>query len=181
MGAKDPRISNFNGKIDYRITQQLRCWTRSEPPPSRVRPVPITFVTFLLNLAYSPLPDLRSTAECAFADMICIAFYFLLRPGEYTGTTNDDAAFRLEDVTLYLGSRRLNLVSALDRELEAATSTSLYFTTQKNQDKGDSIAHGKSLHPLCCPVQSIARFVLRHRRWFQRKGRRLDPKVKLAT
>ena len=113
--------------------------------------------------------------------MICIAFYFLLRPGEYTGTTNDDAAFRLDDVSLFLGSRKLNLTSAPDRELEAATSTSLYFTTQKNQRKGDSIAHGKSLHPLCCPVRSITRFVLRHRTYYRRNGRPLDLRAKLAT
>ena len=181
MGAKDPRISHFNGKIDYRIAQQLRCWTKAEAPPSRVRPVPITLVTFLLNLAYAPSPDLRSPAECAFADMVCIAFFFLLRPGEYTGTTNDDAAFRLDDVSLFLGSRKLDLVTSPDRELEAATSTSLYFTTQKNQRKGDSIAHGKSLHPLCCPVRSITRFVLRHRDWFRRSGHPLDLTAKLAT
>lgn len=181
MGAKDPRISQYNGKLDFRLARQMQCWKKSEPPPLRVRPVPITVVTFILNLAYSPVASRRAPAECALADMICAAFFFLLRPGEYTGTTNDDAAFHLENVSLFLGSRKLGLSTAPTRELEAATSVSLYFTTQKNQRKGDSIAHGKSLHPLCCPVRSITRLILRHRTHFRTTGRPFDPHTKLAS
>ena len=136
---------------------------------------------FILNLAYSPVASRRAPAECALADMICAAFFFLLRPGEYTGTTNDDAAFQLENVSLFLGSRKLCLLTAPTRELEAATSVSLYFTTQKNQRKGDSIAHGKSLHPLCCPVRSITRLILRHRTHFRTTGRPFDRQAKLAS
>lgn len=32
------------------------------------------------------------------ANIICVAFYYLLRPGEYTGTTADDQPFLMEDV-----------------------------------------------------------------------------------
>ena len=66
--------------------------------------------------------------------MICIAFYFLLRLGEYTGT-DDDAAFSLDDVRLHLGGRQLNLEMAPTHEIEAATSIGLYFTTQKNHER----------------------------------------------
>ena len=40
----------------------------------------------------------------AVADMIIIAFFFLLRPGDYTD--NDDNPFRLEDVQLFIGPQR---------------------------------------------------------------------------
>ena len=52
-----------------------------------------------------------------FADMIVIAFYFLLCPGEYTGTTDDGAAFLLGGMRLHLGGRRLNLEVAPKRIL----------------------------------------------------------------
>ena len=95
--------------------------------------------------------------------MICIAFFFLLRPSEYTGTTSDEAAFSLSDVQLYLGTRLLANDSATTHEIKSATSVSLYFTTQKNQIKGDAIAHGHSGHPTCCPVRSAIRRILNHR------------------
>ena len=56
---------------------------------------------FLLNLAYNM--GYQSPSATAYANMICIAFYFLLWPGEYTGTTDDDAAFSLDYVRLHLG------------------------------------------------------------------------------
>ena len=77
VGAPDPRRTPFDGKIDYRVAQQLRCYKKTDAPPARVRPVPITLISYLLNLAY--LNPTRSASECAFADMACVAFFFLLR------------------------------------------------------------------------------------------------------
>ena len=99
MGYKDPRFSTHTNKLDFRLARQARGWTKEDPPPNRVRPAPITLVTFLLDLARNS----SRPSDQAIADMICIAFFFLLRPGEYTGTTNDDAAFCLNDVCLHLG------------------------------------------------------------------------------
>eukprot|EP00536_Pseudo-nitzschia_multiseries_P008358 jgi/Psemu1/20239/gm1.20239_g len=43
----------------------------------------------------------------AVVSMICIAFFFCLQPGEYTGTSRDNQAFHLEDTTFYLGPHAL--------------------------------------------------------------------------
>ena len=161
LGAADPQASRFNSKIDYQISQMLRGWRASDPPPSRVRPIPITLVQSLLD-----------PTECALADVACMAFFFLLRPGEYTGTTNDGAAFALDDVCLFLGNKQLDLKTAT-----LHTKVSLFFTTQKNQRKG--VAYGLSRHPLYCPVRSVVRLVLNHRKWFG--TRRWDGSTKLAT
>ena len=64
--------------------------------------------------------------------MIIVAFFFLLQPGEYTGSNNDDTPFRLADVTLTIGGRHLLLNTASIADLNAATGVSLTFTTQKN-------------------------------------------------
>ena len=175
VGSKDPRINTFDGKVDYRISQQLRSWSKTDAPPRRVRPAPVTLVTYILNAAYNP-GRTRSAEDQAYADMICLSFFFLLRPGEYTGTTNDDAAFRLSDVRLSLGTRLLSLEHSSVDELEAATSVSLYFTTQKNQRKGDAIAHARSSHRLCCPVRAAVRRILDHR-----THRPYDPTTILAA
>ena len=96
-----------------------------------------------------------SESDKSLADIICIAFFFLLRPGEYTGTTTDNTAFTLNDVYLYLGKRKLSLATATDTELRAAASRALHFTTQKNLRKGDVIAQSCSLDPQCCPVKAL--------------------------
>ena len=93
----------------------------------------------------------------SIANMICIAFFYCMRPGEYTGTTTDEQAFALEDITLYIGARRLDNESCTDLELEAATQTMYCFTKQKNQHKGDVIAHPASGDMLCCPVKAMVR------------------------
>jgi hypothetical protein len=47
----------------------------------------------------------RNEEELAISDMITIAFYYLLCPGEYSSKTSDDAAFLLEDVALFVQDR----------------------------------------------------------------------------
>ena len=99
----------------------------------------------------------------AMADMICIArIFFLLRPGEYTGITTNDAAFSLNDVYLYLGKIRISLATATDAEFKAATSCALYFAAYKNLQKGDVIAKSSSHHFQCRPVKALVLIVLHH-------------------
>jgi hypothetical protein len=90
--------------------------------------VPIIIIVYILNMAYDAA---RDVASMSIADMICIAFFFDLRPGEYTGTTSDDTPFHLQDVGLYIQDRKLNLFQCSYAELNAATSVSYTFTTQK--------------------------------------------------
>ena len=64
--------------------------------------------------------------------MIIIAFFFLLRTGEYTGTKSDSAPFCLSDVTFSVGRMVFDTAIATDNELAAATFVILIFSTQKN-------------------------------------------------
>ena len=72
----------------------------------------------------------------AVADMIIIAFFFLLRPVEYTGTKSDSTPFRLSDVTFSVGRTVFNTATATDNELAAATFVILTFSIQKNGVRG---------------------------------------------
>ena len=177
MGSKDVRLDQY-GEIDFRIRAQIKAYKRVDPAPNRVKPVPITLVIDALDFAYTGKP----TAERkAIANMICIAFFFCLRPGEYTGTTTYDQAFALDDVALFLGDRRLRTATAPDADVAMATHVHLTFTTQKNGEKGEVIAHARSGDPLCCPVTSIARQVLLNREETRRRGTAYDGTIKLAS
>lgn len=157
VGAKDIR-KDCSGSTDFRLRRQIRSYKRLDGPPSRVKPLPITIIMYILHQAHRKYHNLHDRK--ALADIITIAFYFLLRPGEYTGTTSDDAPFRLNDITLYLGQRPLNTLTAPLHEIQAATAVGYMFTTQKNGIKGEKLLHSRSGNPWCCPVYATTRQVL---------------------
>jgi len=86
VGALDPRLS-ANHAIDFRLTRTWRAWKSADPAPTRVKPVPITVIRRIATLALTTRA--ADPFFIAVADMIIIAFFFLLRPGEYTDNTND--------------------------------------------------------------------------------------------
>ena len=179
MRTPYPKISAINWKINLRLRRQKRSWKKNDSPPKRVKPCSLTVVLWLLNRAYNSLIPLES--DMSMADIICIAFFFLLCPGEYSGTTDNDADFSFNDVYLYLGKRKLSLATATDTELRAVTSCALHFTTQKNLQKGDVIVQSDSLDPHCCPVKALVRLVLHHWNYFASKSILFDGSVSLAS
>jgi len=155
MGTTDIRLDAV-GNLDFRLSRMFRGYTRQDPPPGRVRPVPIQVVVEIVRTTYhSTVADWGSKA---IADMICLGFFYLLRPGEYT-YAKDNTPFHLKDVTLHIGSVVLDLNTATIPELDAATAASLTFTTQKNGVKGEKITQGRSGDPLVCPVKTLVRRV----------------------
>ena len=62
--------------------------------------------------------------------MITLAFFFLLRPSEYTATGSDTSPFTLADVQLFHVSVRLNLQQALECKINHSTFDTLEFTTR---------------------------------------------------
>jgi hypothetical protein len=140
LGAPDPR-KDHQGGIDFRIQRQLKSYAKTDDPPRRVKPVPIIIVVYILQLAYDAA---RGVADTAIADMICITFFFLLRLGEYTGTTSDDTPFCLEDVSAYVRDKKLNMLLCSEAELDAATLVYYTFTTQKNGTRDEKIVQGRS-------------------------------------
>jgi hypothetical protein len=49
VGAVDPRLNVF-GEIDYRLQAVLRTWKKVDPPPTRVKPLPM----LVLRRAHRP-------------------------------------------------------------------------------------------------------------------------------
>lgn len=155
MGSSDLRL-NSTGKIDFRLQRQISCYKKQDPPPNRVKPIPVPILMSIMATALA-------TGEVfliAVADMIAIAFFFLLRPGEYTGLHSDTTPFRLCDVQLFHGPNvRLDLATASDASLLSATFATLEFTTQKSGVRGEVIGLAHSGNPQFSPTICLARRV----------------------
>ena len=79
MGAQDPRFDR-QGNITLPLQRQLRGYTKEDDPPTRKKPIPFEILT---RLHKNILTDTHaSPALKAIADMVCIAVFFLMRPGE---------------------------------------------------------------------------------------------------
>jgi hypothetical protein len=89
--------------------------------------------------------------------MIILAFFFLLRPGEYTGTASDTTPFTLQDVQVWIGQQRFLATSIPVADLSRVTFVTLTFTTQKNGVRGEVIGLGRSGNPVLCPVIAVTR------------------------
>jgi hypothetical protein len=107
--------------------------------------------------------DGGTKATKAIADMIAIAFFFLLCPGEYTGDWRDSDPFRMVGVQIFISHTRYlgaDLLTIPAETLHAATGVSLTFTTQKKAVQGKIIHHRCSGSLLICPVKAVIRRLL---------------------
>ena len=62
--------------MDFRLQRQLASYTKSDPPPNRVKPIPISVIRHILALS-SANADV-SPHTIATADMIAIALLFFI-------------------------------------------------------------------------------------------------------
>jgi hypothetical protein len=160
MGLDDPRLTP-SGKLDLRLSRLLTAYNKADPPPARVKPIPLMLLRHTCALHRQSQHPLGHAA----ADMLTLGFYYLLRPGEFANTDNPESSpFRLQDVHLMVGCRRLNHISCPKHALHATTFAFLEFTNQKNGVRGELIGLGRSGNNSFCPIASLINRVihLRH-------------------
>lgn len=171
LGKRDPRLTP-QGKIDFRLQRLFAAFSKQDAPPNRVKPIPVQVLRHVMLVAHAAP---ATPGNLAIADMCCIAFFFLLRPGEYTMSSGGSTPFRLCDVQFQIGSRRLHTLLASEADIRSATFATLTFTTQKNGVRGEVIGLGRSGHAQLCPVLSLCNRVLHAR------AHTGDPAAPLAT
>jgi hypothetical protein len=133
----------------------LKSFTKDDPPPNRVKPVPVQVIRHIAHNAVVR----QNAVYLATADMIILAFFFLLRPGEYTANRSDTSPFRLQDVQFFIGETRLNAMDSSLDLIAQATFATLTFTTQKNGVCGEVIGHACSGDLYLCHVLALIRRV----------------------
>ena len=98
---------------------------------------------------------------CAIADLLTIAFFFLLRPGEYTmpsaRTKTRTVQFRRQDIRFFHQGSVLPHNAPLP-QLLTADAVRLYIDNQKNGQRGSTMHHTARAGPFC-PVKALARRV----------------------
>ncbi len=148
VGAEDPRLNSAH-QIDIRLQRMIKSWKSSDPAPLCVKPIPIQVIRCVATLLQPS--SVSDSLYQVTTDMIILAFFFLLWPGEYTD--NDNTPFCLKDVQLFIGPRFLNLQTSSAAKLTQARFGSLTFTDQKNGVCGKSYWSSLNGRQLCLPGQ----------------------------
>ena len=156
LGLPDPRHVPFTDRIDPRLSRLLKSYAKTDPCPIRVKPLPVP----LLHRA-SDLALLTNTPDSlAAADLLWLAFFFLLRPGEYSGSSSESHPFRLSAVQLWAADVSVDPFTSPANLLLSCTFVALTFDTQKNGTRAEQIGHGRTDHAFACPVRCVARRLL---------------------
>jgi hypothetical protein len=156
VGERDPRMIPGTTTMHPRLRLLLKSYSKEDAPPRRVKPIPLPILHQATAIAIAANDDV----SLAISDMMWIAFFFLLRPGEYTQPAEDSHPFHLADIRLWRGSVAIDCFTGTADDLLNCTFVSLIFTTQKNGNCGEAIGHGATDNPIACPVRSVARRIL---------------------
>lgn len=140
------------------IERLVASYRKADPPPQQKLAVPVSVPEYAYKLGKeSSNPKMKAAGE-----LTMIAFFYLLRVGEYTPPRhnkhgkkkNRTEAFRVKDVTFWKNTQILPRRSPL-KVLLTATSASLTITNQKNGHKGQTIHQYSTGHDIC-PVRALA-------------------------
>lgn len=101
----------------------------------------------------------KSPKRRAACDLANVAFYYLLRVGEYTYRSSKHRTrtkqFRIKDVTFWNDLEPIPVTAPLSKLL-TATAATLHISNQKNGTRGQLIHHEAS-NQHNCPVRALAR------------------------
>jgi hypothetical protein len=94
------------------------------------------------------------------ADLVTLAFFFLLRVGEYTPSSGPrlTVPLRNKDIKLWRDGKRLPNDAPLS-DLLSADAVTICLENQRNGHKNAVIHHTSSADPSFNPVQAVARRV----------------------
>ena len=146
------------------IQSMLKGFKNFDPPTKKKLTCHPDLPACAVEYAYKGHP---SVVRQATADLICIAFYYLLRIGEYTTKTKRKKKtrtrqFRMKDVTFFKYNDSGLLVAlsrnASDEEILKADAANLRISNQKNGHAGACVHHHAiEGNPLACPVRALGR------------------------
>ncbi len=148
-------------KLIPRLAQMMDGWRKEDPPTIKKLPVGIDIPEYISLCSLRPL---ATEHDRAAADLILIAFYYLLRVGEYTmkstrNNTKQTVQFRLQDVTFFKpdhnGKLRQLPRGAQHSDIMTAHSATLKLKNQKNGWKGVCIHQEHNGDQYHCPVRAL--------------------------
>jgi len=153
-------------KLLPRLGQMLDGWRKTDGPVLKKLPVEADIPEFLVKLG---LQVGASAKDKAVGDLALIAFYYLLRIGEYTvkGTRNESKQtqqFKVGDVTFFKkdphGTLRQLPRQANKDLILSADSATLKLDNQKNGWQGVCIHHESNNDAIFDPVRALGRRII---------------------
>ena len=145
------------------LSQMLEGFGREDGPVKKKMPVEVDVPEFLVDCG---MQSSATEKVKAVGDLSMIAFYYLLRVGEYTvkatrNHTKRTVQFRLQDVTFFGFDESGRLVqlprNAPDHVIMNAMCCTLTLDNQKNGWKGISVSHWSNGDKIHNPTKAIAR------------------------
>ena len=153
-GHPDPlRSSPAQQSFDLPIARLLKKYKDEDPPAEPKLAIPISTITAIAT-KYRWNPHLE-----AVADLVIIAFFYLLRVGEYTTASNKKAkrTIALRDCDVRLWRKGQVIPHSAGRAcLLMADSATICIAHTKNGTKGAVVHHECGIGPIC-PVAALAR------------------------
>ena len=141
-------------------------WKKADPLSQKKLPVEVDIPEYLANLGR----QVNATPlQQAVGDLCIIAFYYLLRVGEYTGkptrnNTKQTQQFKVKDVTFFKRDKtgRLKQLprNASAGQIMSADCATLKLDNQKNGWRGVCINQHANGDCYLCPVRALGRRVL---------------------
>ncbi len=153
-GRPDPRKSSpAQQSLDLPISRLIKSYWDSNPLPEPKLALPISTITAIAkNYRWSPHLE-------AVADLVTIAFFYLLRVGEYTSPSSprdkQTIPLRLCDVKLWRRGTLLPHTASLATLLSTDSAT-ICIANTKNGTKG-AVVHHEAFGGPICPVAALAR------------------------
>jgi hypothetical protein len=157
LGAGDYRKDPRTGRLDFRLARQQNGYRKRDRPAPKKLPIPKAVLLQIL------LWSGNGPREAALADLTWLAFFFLLRPGEYVWTNSNPHPFTLKDVFFKIGTIRYRADTVPLDLIHLVSYVGLSFTEQKNGIKNELIGLTRSRDIQACPVLAVIRRV-RHLR-----------------
>jgi hypothetical protein len=139
----------------------LDSYCKVDPPTKKILPVQADVPELLVKTAYKLGSSERDKST---ANLTMIAFYYLLRIGEYTvkGTRNNSkqmVQFKYKDVTFFrknnLGQLQCLPRNAPNKLIATVDGATLKLDNQKNGWKGVCVYHETNGNSLNCPVRAL--------------------------
>ena len=156
-GQPNPLVE-AEGKYPKAIRMLLETYKREDPPSKPQLAVPVAVPEMMYMLGVNGKTEQK---KCV-GDFGLIAFYYLLRVGEYTYVKDTERRrtqqFRLQDVKLWRGTTLLDPRFSKNYLCRVCTPATLNISNQKNGVRQQTI-HQEALGTATCPVSAIIRRV----------------------
>ena len=156
-GFADPQKQDLGqARLDPAIASYLDKCKEQDPPSQPQQALPSSTIHWIFTtFSQAPLRRLQVVAH-----LIVLAFFFLLRVGEYTPSSKERRTIPLrgKDVKLWHNGLLLSHTSSLDILL-TADAVSICLENQKNGKKHTVLHHTKAGNTKFCPVWAAANLV----------------------